>query len=319
MAGRRRWLRVVQVLASALVLWALLRDLDRGVFADAVGRTSPGWLLAAMTVKSLGLLMHEYRLWLSLPAPRPPVGRVFALGFVGGMMNLVLPARGGDLLAVVLLHRECGVRASAATAAVGLVAFLEAAVFGVFLAGVLTIGAARWISVIGEAAHGQATLLVGGVTVAGLIGVLALALLGRSGRAGGEGLPGPLRWIRATAGDAGDVLATPGAVALHLFLAAVGVACTLGGFALALPAVGLDLPLPLLASAGVLALSSVAAFVLPPTYGAGPAAVSVAVLAAFGVSRPDALAYAGAYWLVAHVPAVALGLPFVWGRGFYRR
>lgn len=308
----RRWLRLLQLLASLAVIAVLARDLDRAAISSTLARSSAFWLVAALLSKALGLCVHEVRLWLCLPEPRPPFFKVFALGFIAGMMNLVLPARGGDLLAIALLHRECGVRTSAATAAVGLVAFLEAAVFGVFLCGVLVVGAARWVSVIGVEAQREAVYLVGGATLLGLLGVLALALIGRLDVLRGVASRGPLRWIRATAHDAGAVMGTPLAVLLHLALAALGVACTLGGFALALPAVGLDLPLPLLAAAGVLALSSVAAVALPPTFAAGPAAVSVAVLAAFGVSRADALAYSVAYWLVAHLPAVAVGLPFLW-------
>lgn len=312
---RARALRLAQIAASAAVLWALARDLDRVQAADALARVRPGWLLAAFATKGLGLMVHELRLWLCLPEPRPRATRVFAVGFVAGMMNLVLPARGGDLLAIALLNRECGVRSSAATAAVGLVAFLEAAVFGVFLLGVLALGAARWVQVIGAEAHGQATLLVGAITGAGLLGILGLFWLGRTRAGRSLPLPGPLRWIRAAADDAGAALARPSALIAQLLLAALGVAFTLGGYTLGLPAVGLDLPLPWLVASGVLALSSVAAVVLPPTFAAGPAAVSAAVLAVFGGTRADALAYAGAWWLVAHLPAVMLGLPFLWGRG----
>ncbi len=315
MLDRRTALRAAQLLASLLVIYVLARDLDQEEVAGALARVSVGWLVAAMAVKGLGLCMHELRLWLCLPRPRPPFMRVFSVGAVAGMMNLALPARGGDLLAIALLNRECGVRASAATAAVGLVAFLEAAVFGVFLCGVLALGAARWIAVIGEQAHGEAMALVGGITALGLVALLAVVLAARSERLAGVALPGPLRWVRATADDAGAVLAGPTEITVHLGLAAAGVGLTLGGFALALPAVGLDIPLPVLAAAGVLALSSVAGVALPPTFAAGPAAVSVAVLAAFGATRADALAYAGAYWLVAHIPAGLLGLPFVWLRG----
>lgn len=312
---RRRALRLAQILASAAVLWVLARDLDRGQATSALARIRPGWLLAGLGTKALGLALHELRLWLCLPEPRPRASRVIAIGFVAGMMNLVLPARGGDLLAIALLNRECGVRASAATAAVGLVAFLEAAVFGVFLVGVLGLGAARWVRVIGVEAHGQATLLVGAITGAGLLGILGLFWLGRTRAGRALPLPGPLRWIRAAADDAGAVVARPAALVAQLLLAALGVAFTVGGYTLGLPAVGLDLPLPWLVASGVLALSSVAAVVLPPSFAAGPAAVSAAVLAAFGGTRADALAYAGAWWLVAHVPAVTLGLPFLWGRG----
>jgi len=306
----QRWVRAIQVAASLAVLWALARDLDGATVEEALRHASLGWLIAAMAVKGLGLAIHELRLWLCLPAPRPPAGKVFALGFLAGMMNLVLPARGGDLLAIALLNRDCGVRPTAATAAVGLVAFLEAAVFGVFLAVVLALGASQWIAVIGAAAQSKALWMVGGITGAGILGVWVLGRLGR----GEKRLPGPLALVRQTAADGRAVMNSPQAVLLHVGLAVLRVAFTLGGFTLALPAAGLSVPVPWLAASGVLALSSVAAVALPPTFAAGPAATSVAVLAVFGVDRAGALAYAGAYWLVAHVPAVVLGLPWVWLR-----
>ena len=53
---------------------------------------------------------------------------------------------------------------------------------------------------------------------------------------------------------------------------------------------------------------------LPPSFGAGPAAASVAVLTVFGIDQTGALMYAAAYWFIANVPAVTLGLPALWQR-----
>ena len=100
---------------------------------------------------------------------------------------------------------------------------------------------------------------------------------------------------------------------MHVGLAAVDVLATVGAFALLLPAVGLDVP-SFLAASGVLAVSALASIVLPPTYGAGPAAAGVAVLAAFGVDAAGALAFAAGYWVVSQAPAAVLGLPCLIGR-----
>ena len=312
MTDKRRWGRWIQIAASVAVLAVLARDLDWTELRGVLDRASLGWLALALGTKGLGLGIHELRLWLCLPAPRPPALRVVVIGFVAGMMNLVLPARGGDLLAIALLHRECGVSGSAATAAVGLVAFLEAAVFGVFLMAVLVFGAARWEQILGAEAHGQAVLAVGGVTLAGVLGFVVITALARWVTRSGRTLPGPLRLMRDTATEAGAVLGSPARLAGHLALACGSVAAVVGAFTFGLPAVGLHLPFPWLAASGVLALSSVAAVALPPGLAAGPAAMSVAVLALWSVGRAEALAFGGAWWLISQVPAVALGLPGLW-------
>ena len=60
--------------------------------------------------------------------------------------------------------------------------------------------------------------------------------------------------------------------------------------------------------------ASVAGVVLPPGLGAGPAAVSVALLAPLGVTETGALAYAAGFWLLGSLPTVLLGLPALWWR-----
>jgi len=312
----RAWLgRAAQLGASAVVLGLLARDVDPSELARIQHRLAPGWLGLALLVKTFTLYLHEQRLWLAFNPPRPPLGRVLAIGLAAGVLNLVLPGRAGDLASIAMLKRECGVRVGAATAAVGIASFLEAAVFGVLLLAVLALGASRWQDVIGAEAHGQAMQWVTVATLGGVAVAAASAVIGRRLRPEPEPAgPSPLAIIRETLRQASHSFATLPALTMNVGLAVVQVVGMVGAFALAFPAVGLDIPLPMLAAAGVLAISSVASIVLPPSFGASPAAASVAVLAAFGVDQADALAYAVAWWLVSQVPATVLGLPCLWGR-----
>ena len=188
---------------------------------------------------------------------------------------------------------------------------LEAAVFGSLLGTVLVAGAGRWREIVGTAAHADAvqwSARPGGVAIA----VVAVAI-GRRGPMPRDTDPA-LRRCARTLTRTGDSLGVPRGSPLA-GLAAADAAATVAGFALLLPVLGITVAMPVLAAAGVLAISAVAGVVLPPTYGAGPAAASVAVLAAFGVGQADALAFAAGYWLLSQGPAVALGLPCLLGRG----
>jgi uncharacterized membrane protein YbhN (UPF0104 family) len=319
-SSRWTWfVRGLQLAASILVLGLLARDVDMDGLAAIRDRLSPGWLGLAVGLKLFTLFLHEQRLWLAFNRPRPPLGKVLAIGFAAGALNLVLPGRAGDVAAVALLRRECRVTVGAATAAVGIASFLEFAVFGVLLLGVLALGAGRWELVIGAEAHGRAMQWVTVATLAG-IGAAAIAtVIGRRLLSKDEAVePAPRRGLREFLGEtlrqASQSFSTPGALLMNTGLAVVQVVGMVGAFALAFPAIGLDIPLPLLAAAGVLAISSVASVVLPPGYGASPAAASVLVLAAFGATQADALAYAAAWWVISQLPATAIGVPILLGR-----
>jgi hypothetical protein len=96
--------------------------------------------------------------------------------------------------------------------------------------------------------------------------------------------------------------------------AAIQVVLVVSAFSLAVPASGAPASDALLAGSLVLGISSLAAFVLPPTMAAGPTAASALVMPLFGVDESGALAYAAMYWLVAHAPAMTMGLPALWAR-----
>jgi uncharacterized membrane protein YbhN (UPF0104 family) len=314
----RAWAwRAAQLGASLLVLGLLARDVDIGGLRGITERLAPGWLGLALAIKTFTLYLHEQRLWLAFNTPRPPLRRVLGIGFAAGVLNLVLPGRAGDIASVAMLRRETGVSVGAATAAVGVASFLEAAVFGALLLVVLGLGAGRWQQVIGTEAHGLAMQWVTLATLGGVAVAVLATLISRRVRPPEDAAPagpGPVEVLRDTLRQAGQNFSTPAALLTSVGLAIVQVVGMVGAFALAFPAVGLDIPLPMLAAAGVLAISSVASIVLPPSFGASPATASVAVLAVFGVSQGDALAYAAAWWLVSQVPATIIGLPCLWGR-----
>ena len=198
------------------------------------------------------LFLHEFRLWVSINPPRPPIGRVLAIGLASGVLNLVLPGRAGDLAAVGMLVRECRVRPGAAAAAVGVVAFLEAAMFGLTLVVVLALGADRWRAVVGPEKWLQALSGVSGLTLLGVFcAVVAVMVTKRfRGVQMTPSRPGPRNHPRRDSACHRQSRGTTHGCAQHR-TGAVAVLEMLFAFALLFPALGLDVALPALAAAGV--------------------------------------------------------------------
>jgi len=306
-----RWKLPLQIIASAAILGALLWSANPDEVAAALAGADLRWVAAACCIKATGLMLHELRLWVSLLAwRRPPLWHVLTIGFVSGLLNTVLPIRGGDLIAMGLLKKELDIPTPAAVAAVGITGFLEAAAFGVFVLGVVLLGASEWEQLVGAAetarAQGWLTLAVFGA-VFGSVGLVFV------GRRLGRSEPEPekksvLDLIRETVVQTGAGLSAWGPLAANLALAAVQVAAVVGSFWCLLPALGLEIELSLMAVCGVIALGSVAAVVLPPSTAAGTAATAVFVLGAFGVSEADALAFTALGWVANSLPPLVIGL-----------
>lgn len=302
-----------------MVLVLMVRAVEPEQLRALPGRLRWGPLVLALAIKSAALLVHEVRLWMLLPLPRPRLRTVAQIGLVSGVVNLILPGRAGDLVNIALLQRRCQLGLGAATAAMGIVAFLEAAVFGTLLLIALTLGAAQWQALLGADAHARATQMVGLATGAGLLAMAAVAIVGRRmARAPTEApdRPSLLQLVREATARADAALGSLRNAAANVFVATLQVVAMVASFAIALPAVGVEVGAPFFAAAGVLGLSALASVVLPPGYGAGPAAASLAVLSTMGATEADALAYAGAWWILSQVPAVLLGLPSMWRIGF---
>ena len=313
---RRAWsVRALQLLASIAVLITLAQSADTDRVWEMLTQGVPGWLVGALLLKAGSIVLHEVRLWHALPAPRPSLLAVVRIGLIAGTLNLALPARAGDLSALALLRRDCGVSVGTAGAAVGLVAFLEMAMFAVFLLGALLIGASRWELLLGTAAHARALELTTLGTLAAAAGAVVLvALARRLKEPPPAAAPGPITLLREGLSAAGSALSTVRWLVTHLAMTAAQVALMLAAAAALFPMLSLPVPLPGLAAAGIMAGASVAGVVLPPGLGAGPAAVSVALLAPLGVTETGALAYAAGFWLLGSLPTVLLGLPALWWR-----
>lgn len=315
---RRRLLLVVQLAGSALVLALLVREARWSEVRDALARVDESWLALALLAKAGAVLAREARLWVALlPWGRPPpLRRVLSIGLVAGLVNNVLPARGGDLLGVGLLHREARVPATAALAAMGITSVIEAAVFGAFLLLLALTQAERFGELLGPAEVARATSGLTLVTVFVVFAAVALVLVGRRLSAPAAPTPGggPGAWLRQAVVDTGKGLAALPSLAGNTLLALLQVGLVVLSLRLLLPALGLDPPMPMLAASSVLAVGSLAAVVLPPSLAAGGAASAVGVLAGFGVGTADALAFATLTWVVQMGPVGALGIGPLWAR-----
>ncbi len=315
--GRRGLVLAVQGGASLLVLGLLLREAELDAVAAALRQVALPWLLLTLLVKVAALSLHELRIWCALlPSGRPHLGRVMGIGFLGGMLNFVFPARLGDVIAMALLAREEKVPTAAAVAAVGLVSFLEAAGLGVFLLLVFSSQALHWEDALGAIRAQRAVSLVATATL-GSIALIALIVL--ASRFLERGAPreergGLLGMLRQAVLHTGTAMGRWRHLLLNLSLTALDVALFAGTYWLLLPTLGIQVSSPVLASAAVMALASLAAVVLPPGLGAGTAAAAVFVLGLYGVSEPQAVAYAAMVWLVGNGPSVLLGLPPLWKR-----
>ena len=298
------------------------------------------WLVGAIVLKSTTLFLHEVRLWMAFDAPRPPMLRVCAIGFAAGVINLVAPGRAGDFASIAMLRRECNVSVGAATTAVGLVAFLEAAMLAVFLLIVIGLGAINFEEVYVNMAtieqidfdasgHLESLLRVVGFSlIAGtFIGAIAVVIWVKRGHQIQASSP-PKGRIQSVMMDTISAtmsqLSSPKNLLANAGLAGLQVLGMVGAFAMAMPAVGIHIAYPWVAAAVILLLSSVAAIGLPPALAAGPALASMAVFPLFGVgsiddigqlaSDPRILAYTGSYWIISQVPAALFGIPCLGGR-----
>ncbi len=307
-----------RVLAQLVLSGTILLILARGVNIDDISVVwksgSLFWLVMAILVKASALLTHEYRLWLALPKPRPPTKKIISIGLAAGVLNLALPARAGDVAAIAFMKRECDIQPATGTSAVGVTSFLEAALFGFFLLAILAFGAAQWTPLFVDTARLDVMVWIVGGMLAGFLTLLAMVFIGRAWAKRSPPKSKLLCFARNTVIETASMLQDLRYMTIQTAAAAIQVTLVVAAFSLAILASGAVVDDPTMAASGVLAVSSLAAFILPPTMAAGPAAASLLVLPMFGATDEAALAYAGTYWLVAHAPALAMGLPALWSR-----
>lgn len=290
--------------------------------AGTVAGASPGWLVLAVLAKGVsmsGLAQGQRRLVGRGSEQRPGLRSVLATAYAGNTISTALPLAGAGLSAAFTFRRYVASGAPAAQVATGLA--VSWAVATSALTAVLS-GAA--------AVSGQTGLLVTG-TLGGLASVavvIALLVAVRSGRGQSWGAAVGTRVVRVVqavshrpVGDPGDLvrraLRQLGETRLRrrdvsvaaghgVVLWTADIAC----LGLALLAVGVELPLPLLVLAWSVGVAATSFSLTPGGLGLVETGLTAALVAA-GLSPTTALAGVLLYrmvgfWLVGAVGAVVL-------------
>ncbi|MCB9777269.1 MAG: flippase-like domain-containing protein [Alphaproteobacteria bacterium] len=301
-------------MSLAVVLW-FQEQIELGALRDALSTVSVPWFVGGLLLNTVAAGLHEGRTWLSLPRPRPRILPVLDACFAGGLINLFVPMRGGDVATVVLLRRSLGVSLPVGAAAIGLCNLLEMLVFALGLPVLVVVGLEPLGRLLGETTVLRVSLGVAGVAVAAAAGTAGAVVAGRwmAARPGVFGRAGGV--VAAVLGTIAGALSTPRDVLGHGALAALQVVLLYLGFMAAMLSVGIGGPeLPLM-TASLVAASALASLLVPSSWGVGLAGAAGAVFDAFGLPPELALSCAAVHWLTGHVPAAALGFLGVWRVG----
>lgn len=136
---RRAFAAIAGIAVSVVFGWLAVRGLDFHEVRSAIGRASPAWILAAVVVSVLGVGMRSER-WRALfprdSRPRPVP--TFWASQVGLLANNVLPVRAGELVRVLALSRESGLRRTAVLATVGVERVFDLAVISLLQLAIAT-------------------------------------------------------------------------------------------------------------------------------------------------------------------------------------
>lgn len=317
------WKEILSIALSILVLMLFLQDANQEILTDLFGQIHWGWLGVAFVAKAISLSIHEYRLWVGFPYPRPPIQDTMQIGFSSAVINIVAPGRAGDVAAIAMLHKRCAIPVGIATYAVGIVSFFEGAIFGLMMLAVLLLQSQQWIQYLGTDIHTESINTITGLTLLGILIVVIAAIIGRrltdAPSEDSDSDFSPLVWIRDTFNQTGHTLTKPRYILVNSIASLLEVWLMIAAFAMGFWILPLESNLiemtGLMAwslSGLVLGISAISAIVLPPTYGAGNAAASIFILGLFGFDENNALAFAAIWWLISQVPTVILGLPSLW-------
>jgi glycosyltransferase 2 family protein len=129
---RRAFAAVAGIAVSVVFGWLAVRGLNFHEVRSAIGDASPAWILAAVGAGLVGVTMRSER-WRALfpRESRPHAVPTFWASQVGLLANNVLPIRAGELVRVLALSRESGLRRTAVLATVGVERVFDLAVISV--------------------------------------------------------------------------------------------------------------------------------------------------------------------------------------------
>jgi glycosyltransferase 2 family protein len=106
---RRAVLLLVGLAASAFFTYLAVRNVDLELFLDSLEECEYGWLVPSLALIAVAVVIRAWR-WqfLFYESTRPPLPALIRALLVGQLFNSILPARGGELARVVVLHQETG-------------------------------------------------------------------------------------------------------------------------------------------------------------------------------------------------------------------
>jgi uncharacterized protein (TIRG00374 family) len=92
---------------SAFFAYLAVRDVDLELFWEALHEADLWWLLPALALLAIATVIRAWR-WqfLFYEHTRPPLPALIRALIVGQLFNSILPARGGEVARIVVLHQE---------------------------------------------------------------------------------------------------------------------------------------------------------------------------------------------------------------------
>jgi uncharacterized protein (TIRG00374 family) len=310
---RNRWLIIISIMLAVLFLYLVLRDLDWRIFFVTLKKAQYAYLPIVFLWVSTNYLMRALRLSVLLTSEkRLPITNVFWANMAGYLGNNILPARAGELVRAAYLAQKNNISASYALA-VGLVERLMDLIALIVL-GSFSLSSIGVVSPVFQNA-------LKGVSILGLIGLIIIFILPHFGE-----LIGRLIMIVPVLKEAQKIKLDRffqqflgGLKSLHSFTRVVQFT-GLTGLIWLMDAVGtvflayiLKIPL-LIQQAFVLlaALGLSSAIPSTPGYVGVYQFVTVSVLAPFGISKADALAFILTSQILGYIVVIFWGVISLW-------
>ena len=299
----------LQLGLSCAALYLCFHDVNIETFYSLQTSLSFPLLIIALFTKTCGLIIREVRLWLILDAPKPRFSSTIYVGLAAGFFHTFLPFRGGDLLSIAMLNQYCGLSPSKSSVAVGICAFFEMLVFGIFFLGILMF-TPFWYETLGEKIYTQSFWSTSYIMLGCIAIVIVAGLIGKGKEP--ENDTSPVReFIQQLFSETNKAIARK-KIMIQLSISSLEILLMLFSFVLGLWAIGINPIAPWGTVCIVLAFSAVAAVALPPSYGAGPAAAILFVFSLLGLQDELALSYAAIWWILSQIPTLITGVPSLW-------
>ena len=300
-----------QLALSCIALYLCFNDEDLESLASIPSTISLPLLVSALFIKTLGLIIREVRLWVILDTPKPKFSSTIYVGLAAGFFHTFLPFRGGDLLSIAMLHQYCGLSPSKSSVAVGICAFFEMLVFGIFFLVILML-TPFWYEVLGEKIYTQSFWSTSVLMIACIGIVIAAGIIGKPKESEAEDTNSPVHEFISQLFSETNRAVAQKKVLIQLTISSIEIILMLFSFVLGLWSIGIFPIAPWGTVCIILAFSAVAAVALPPSYGAGPAAAIVFVFSLLNITNEFALSYAAIWWILSQIPTLITGVPSLW-------